>query len=241
MSVLTKQITVAGQLVTMESVDDGKTWLMQRDAQATDEPESTPAPEPTEEHVAAVFSEVAAQAVSEKVKPAVVRPDPPHHRAKLTEAAVLDIRKRHANGETQHKLAAAFNVSQPTIAAIVSGATWRHVSAVHWNAMRFRKWRRWLAESNMVGRGEEWKSGILLLAALEVGQSEADLQRVTQFNAQWIHERVRRLRENGVWEGGKWIIDEDADTKDTLYMSVVFAMWMLIAEGEVVRVGAKTA
>lgn len=47
--------------------------------------------------------------------------------AKLSEQAVADCRRRHAAGESGHRLAAEHGVSQPTMARAISGQTWRHV------------------------------------------------------------------------------------------------------------------
>lgn len=50
-----------------------------------------------------------------------------HHRAKLTESSVREIRRRHAAGESQRSLGKQFGVSQPTVGQVVQLATWRHV------------------------------------------------------------------------------------------------------------------
>lgn len=47
--------------------------------------------------------------------------------SKLTEAQVVDIRRRAAAGELHRVLATEYGVSRPTITQIVSGRTWRHV------------------------------------------------------------------------------------------------------------------
>lgn len=47
--------------------------------------------------------------------------------AKLTEADVLTIRKRHANGERAARLAREFGVGPPTIIKIVKRQRWRHI------------------------------------------------------------------------------------------------------------------
>lgn len=47
--------------------------------------------------------------------------------AKLTDAKVLEIRHRYANGESQKKLGQAFGVAQNTVSHIVIGETWTHV------------------------------------------------------------------------------------------------------------------
>lgn len=49
-------------------------------------------------------------------------------RAKLTEAQVLVIRARRANGEKLAKLAAEYGMSQSRISAIGKGKGWRHVA-----------------------------------------------------------------------------------------------------------------
>jgi|SRR5262252_1681200 len=47
--------------------------------------------------------------------------------AKITEADVIEIRARVANGERQRDLALAFGLDQSSISHIVSQRTWRHV------------------------------------------------------------------------------------------------------------------
>ena len=51
------------------------------------------------------------------------------HAAKLTELSVLLIRARRAEGWTEARLGHEFGVSQGTIHAIVTGATWAHMPA----------------------------------------------------------------------------------------------------------------
>lgn len=52
-----------------------------------------------------------------------------HGRAKLTEAAVLEIRRRYREaGETQAELGSAFGVVQTNVGRIVRGETWVHVA-----------------------------------------------------------------------------------------------------------------
>lgn len=47
--------------------------------------------------------------------------------AKLTEAVVLDARRRRATGERLKDLAAEFGVSGPGLSQAVNGKTWRHI------------------------------------------------------------------------------------------------------------------
>ena len=47
--------------------------------------------------------------------------------SRLTEAAVVDIRRMHAQGEKQAAIAEVFGVATPTIANVVHGRTWKHV------------------------------------------------------------------------------------------------------------------
>lgn len=49
---------------------------------------------------------------------------------KLTESQVLEIVRRHANGESQRALAVAFEVSQPQVFRIVSGQRWSHLTGI---------------------------------------------------------------------------------------------------------------
>jgi hypothetical protein len=53
-----------------------------------------------------------------------------HPFAKLTEAKVVDIRRRAEAGEACRELAKAFGVSKPTISNIVHGRGWHHVMAM---------------------------------------------------------------------------------------------------------------
>jgi hypothetical protein len=50
-----------------------------------------------------------------------------HPWAKLTEAAVLEMRVRRANGAMQKALAVDYDVSEAYVSEIVNGLTWRHV------------------------------------------------------------------------------------------------------------------
>lgn len=50
-----------------------------------------------------------------------------HGSAKLSEQIVVEIRRRYADGESQHQIAAHFGVSQPNVGMIVRRKTWRHV------------------------------------------------------------------------------------------------------------------
>lgn len=51
-----------------------------------------------------------------------------HHNAKLTEAAVREMRQRHAAGHSQRRLAHDFSVSQSRVSLIVRRIQWRHVA-----------------------------------------------------------------------------------------------------------------
>ena len=51
-----------------------------------------------------------------------------HGQAKLTEAQVVEIRQRYAQGEYQNALGRAFGVSQKAIFDIVHRETWTHVA-----------------------------------------------------------------------------------------------------------------
>lgn len=52
-----------------------------------------------------------------------------HKNAKLSEAAVADIRRRLAAGEVQQRIADLHGISQATVTNIKRGLVWRHVSA----------------------------------------------------------------------------------------------------------------
>jgi len=49
----------------------------------------------------------------------------------LTEAAILDIRRRRAAGEVLSVIAAAHGVAVTTVHAVIKGRSWRHVSCSH--------------------------------------------------------------------------------------------------------------
>jgi hypothetical protein len=52
-----------------------------------------------------------------------------HHKSKLTSAIVIDLRKRHANGERLNykELAQEYNVHRTTIQAAIKWKTWKHL------------------------------------------------------------------------------------------------------------------
>jgi hypothetical protein len=50
-----------------------------------------------------------------------------HGRAKLTEADVVEIRRRLAAGESQRKIAASFGITQGPVCCIKTGRTWKHL------------------------------------------------------------------------------------------------------------------
>jgi hypothetical protein len=51
-----------------------------------------------------------------------------HSRAKLTEADVIEIRRRLAAGEVQRALAEAFGIGSSTVGRIKTGKAWTHVA-----------------------------------------------------------------------------------------------------------------
>jgi hypothetical protein len=50
-----------------------------------------------------------------------------HHKARLNEHQVRDIIRRLQSGETQHEVAAAFNVSRSAVSLVASGVNWSHL------------------------------------------------------------------------------------------------------------------
>ncbi len=50
-----------------------------------------------------------------------------HREAKLSESQVLDIRSRHADGESSRCLARKFSMSHMNIRRIVNRVTWKHI------------------------------------------------------------------------------------------------------------------
>jgi hypothetical protein len=65
--------------------------------------------------------------VADMIKRGRVRAGSAHPFAKLTAAAVVEIRVRRANGATQKTLAADYGVSDAYISTIVNGLTWVRV------------------------------------------------------------------------------------------------------------------
>lgn len=49
------------------------------------------------------------------------------HVAKLTEAEVLDIRRRYADGEGQKEIGALYGINQPQVSRIVNRKRWAHI------------------------------------------------------------------------------------------------------------------
>jgi|TARA_B110000908_G_C9915163_1_gene297121 hypothetical protein len=47
--------------------------------------------------------------------------------SKLTDIEVLDIRRRHRNGEMQKDIAIDYNITQCTISSVVNRKTWSHI------------------------------------------------------------------------------------------------------------------
>ena len=54
-------------------------------------------------------------------------PGEKHPKAKLTEANVLEIRRRWAQGDRQVRMAAEYGVNQSQISRIVNGEHWSHL------------------------------------------------------------------------------------------------------------------
>ena len=67
----------------------------------------------------------------DKVRRGRAKGEPPvgerHHWAKLTEQAVLDIRRRYAAGETGRRLATEYGVTFSLISCVVLRKCWRHL------------------------------------------------------------------------------------------------------------------
>ena len=51
-----------------------------------------------------------------------------HGGAKLTEEKVIEIRRRHGDGEAVKALAAEFGVSSSTVSNIIARRIWKHVA-----------------------------------------------------------------------------------------------------------------
>lgn len=59
------------------------------------------------------------------------RPEPKgaeHGRAKLTDADVLEIRRRRKAGESRISVAAAFGIHKNTVSGLTNGRAWRHLA-----------------------------------------------------------------------------------------------------------------
>lgn len=81
--------------------------------------------------------------------------------AKLTEAGVLDIRRRYWFGnEQQRDLALEYGICQPTVGKIVSGKTWAHVDLMeNPERARINKFRRKLSPEDVVDIRYKYQSG----------------------------------------------------------------------------------
>lgn len=74
--------------------------------------------------------------------------------------------------------------------------------------------------------GEQRDTGVMLLAALEVGPDEQKVAEFTGIPLDYIRPRAERLRANGVWKNGKTHCEWFA--KDG---GVAFVMDVCVAEG----------
>jgi len=118
----------------------------------------------------------------------------------------------------------------------------RLTKKIVFNQNRFNKWKRTVQEANMVGAdGNGLREGILLLAAFDLKTfNEKKLQRATGFDSEFIVTRCYNMRTNRIWRlDGKWAVDGDFDVSNRAMFEVQFAIWILVAQGEVVRVPGK--
>lgn len=58
---------------------------------------------------------------------AIIRKGEKHHKAKLTEEQVLEIRCLYKQGISQKDLAFKYNISIPTISQIINNILWKHI------------------------------------------------------------------------------------------------------------------
>lgn len=114
----------------------------------------------------------------------------------------------------------------------------RITKKIVFDAKLFNRWKKTMYRSNMIGANDSGlREGILLLAAFHHDTfNEAKLQRATGFDTEFITTRCFNLRNNGVWLNGKWSVDSDFDPKNSAMLNVQFALWILVATGEVVKV-----
>lgn len=107
-----------------------------------------------------------------------------------------------------------------------------------YSATRFYKWRRTLIESNICKAGDkECAIGIYLLAALSFGSDPSVLSTVTRLPEADIRKWNQNMRSSNAWTSdNKWVVDADWDTCDSAQRTIQFVLWVLAAEGTVVRV-----
>lgn len=107
---------------------------------------------------------------------------------------------------------------------------------------RWYRWRRTLIATNMCSKDDDkgLKIGVFLLAALHLGTSDAELlAEVCRLSQAEVKTYRANMLRNGAWtKDGKWIVDNDWDSYGTDHRTVQFALWMLVADNQVVRVSA---
>jgi hypothetical protein len=115
----------------------------------------------------------------------------------------------------------------------------RLTKKIRFNQNRFNRWKRGLIEANMVdANGDGLREGILLLAAINLRTfNERKLQLATGFDDEFIKTCCFNMRMNGIWRlDGKWTVDETFDPTSDAMLGVQFALWRLVASGEVTLV-----
>jgi HNH endonuclease len=80
--------------------------------------------------------------VADMIKRGRVRAGSAHPFAKLTEAAVVEIRVRRANGAMQKTLAADYGISEAYVSTIVNGLTWVRAGGPITGTSKRTTWRK---------------------------------------------------------------------------------------------------
>jgi hypothetical protein len=90
--------------------------------------------------------------------------------AVLTDAIVIDARRRSKSGETQRSIAASYGIGQPTVACAIQGKTWSHLDEIEPPHVRAQGGGSRLAEQNVRAIRAEY-------AAAETRQERGEVTR----------------------------------------------------------------
>lgn len=114
--------------------------------------------------------------------------------------------------------------------------------AVNFSAKRLRRWCDVIKENNLAGKERtHFEASVFLLAALELNTHDTrSLWAATRFPVDCINKWKTNLTDNQIWlPGDKWAIGEDVDLNDPRATTVCFALWTLVATGEVIHIPGK--